>query len=179
MDTKFKTNWKITIGWKIFYMWFTFWWKLFQKRIEGSNTCSVMSMLVAFWRIEHSNLLCDSSWLKYLITKTACMLRVACVFGEIGVSKIKCPVKSCARNRRSANLPREYVLHIWSSLQIYYIRSSSLVFSLTINKFCSSELAEYFLSKVVFQKTNLRLFLYTKNIPSYSCISFRVYTFLI
>ena len=163
MDTKYKTNCKITIGWKIFHMWFTFWWKLFKKRFEGNNTCYVMSMLVAFWRIEHSNLLYDSSWLKYLITKTACMLQIACVFGEVGVSKIKCPVKNCVRNRCSANLPREYVLHIWSSLlQIYYMCSSSLAFSLAINKFRSSELAEYFLSKVIFEKTNLRLFLYTK-----------------
>ena len=107
-----------------------------------------MSMLVAFWRIEHSNLLYDSSCLKYLITKAACMLQIACVFGEIGVSKIKCPVKNCVRNRCSANLPREYVLHIWSSLlQIYYMCSSSLAFSLAINKFRSSELAEYFYQK--------------------------------
>ena len=39
MDRKFKANWKLTIGWGIFYMQFSFWSDLFWKRF-ADNTCS-------------------------------------------------------------------------------------------------------------------------------------------
>ena len=55
MDAKGKLNWKLNIGWRIFYILFSFWWKLFWKRFEKNNTfCSAMSFEISLgpiWRL--------------------------------------------------------------------------------------------------------------------------------
>ena len=37
MDSKYKANWKFTIAWRVFYMWFSFWWNIFWKRFEDNK----------------------------------------------------------------------------------------------------------------------------------------------
>ena len=42
---------KLTIALRIFYMWFSFWRKLFWKRFEDNNTCSIfLNFVCAFFR---------------------------------------------------------------------------------------------------------------------------------
>ena len=78
MDTKYKVNWKLTIRWIIFNIGFSFWWKLFWKRSEDNNTCSVMcfKFVCPFLKIWHYNLLCHCSWQNFVIIKTFCLLQV-------------------------------------------------------------------------------------------------------
>ena len=55
MNEEFFMKWiksikcKLTIAWRIFYLWFSFWRKLFWKRFEDNNTCYIfLNFVCAF-----------------------------------------------------------------------------------------------------------------------------------
>ena len=56
-------------------MQFLFWWKLFLKKLEENNACSVMSFKFCWCIFEHFNLRRDYFWQKYLIIQTWRMLQ--------------------------------------------------------------------------------------------------------